>query len=58
MYSGLEYSNSGTQAIRAVLTLFALAGHLDVPGGSPGCTTVLRSLGAMVRTAKVAIRAS
>ncbi len=33
MYSGLEYSNSGVQAIRAVLTLFALAGHLDVPGG-------------------------
>jgi cysteine desulfurase NifS len=33
MYSGLEYSNSGVQAIRAALTLFALAGHLDVPGG-------------------------
>ena len=33
MYSGLEYSNSGVQAIRAILTLFALAGHLDVPGG-------------------------
>ena len=33
MYSGLEYSNSGVQSIRAVLTLFALAGHLDVPGG-------------------------
>jgi cysteine desulfurase NifS len=33
MYSGLEYSNSGVQAIRAVFTLFALAGHLDVPGG-------------------------
>ncbi len=33
MYTGLEYSNSGVQAIRAVLTLFALAGHLDVPGG-------------------------
>lgn len=33
MYTGLEYSNSGIQAIRAVLTLFALAGHLDVPGG-------------------------
>ncbi len=32
-YTGLEYSNSGIQAIRAVLTLFALAGHLDVPGG-------------------------
>ncbi|MFB3855188.1 MAG: aminotransferase class V-fold PLP-dependent enzyme [Vicinamibacterales bacterium] len=33
MYTGLEYSNSGIQAIRAVLTLFALAGHLDSPGG-------------------------
>jgi cysteine desulfurase NifS len=33
MYTGLEYSNSGVQAIRAVLTLWALAGHLDVPGG-------------------------
>ncbi len=33
MYSGLEYSNTGLQAIRAVLSLFALAGHLDVPGG-------------------------
>jgi cysteine desulfurase NifS len=33
MYTGLEYSNSGIQAIRAVHTLFALAGHLDVPGG-------------------------
>ncbi|MGD8413348.1 MAG: aminotransferase class V-fold PLP-dependent enzyme [Candidatus Latescibacterota bacterium] len=33
MYTGLEYSDSGIQAIRAVFTLFALAGHLDVPGG-------------------------
>ncbi len=33
MYTGLEYSNSGIQAIRAVLTLWALAGQLDVPGG-------------------------
>lgn len=33
MYSGLEYSDSGIQAIRAVMTLWALAGHLDVPGG-------------------------
>jgi cysteine desulfurase NifS len=33
MYTGLEYSNSGIQAIRAVLTLFALGGHLDAPGG-------------------------
>ena len=33
MYTGLEYSNTGLQAIRAVLTAFALAGQLDVPGG-------------------------
>lgn len=33
MYSGLEYSNSGVQSIRAVWILQALAGHLDVPGG-------------------------
>jgi len=33
MYTGFEYSNSGVQSIRAVLTLFALAGQLDVPGG-------------------------
>ncbi len=33
MYSGLEYSDSGVQAIRATMTLWALAGQLDVPGG-------------------------
>lgn len=33
MYSGLEYSDSGVQAIRAVFTLWGLAGQLDVPGG-------------------------
>ncbi len=33
MYTGLEYSDSGVQAIRAAFTLQALAGHLDVPGG-------------------------
>lgn len=33
MYTGLEYSDSGVQAIRAVLILQALAGHLDTPGG-------------------------
>ncbi|MCF6158751.1 MAG: aminotransferase class V-fold PLP-dependent enzyme [wastewater metagenome] len=33
MYSGLEYSDSGVQAIRAVHVLWALAGQLDVPGG-------------------------
>ncbi len=33
MYTGLEYSNSGVQAIRAVWVLQALGGHLDTPGG-------------------------
>ncbi len=33
MYTGLEYSDSGVQAIRAVFTLWALAGQLDTPGG-------------------------
>jgi len=33
MYTGLEYSNSGIQAIRAVFTVWALAGQLDTPGG-------------------------
>lgn len=33
MYTGLEYSNSGVQAIRAVLSIQALGGHIDVPGG-------------------------
>ncbi len=32
-YTGLEYSDSGLQAIRAVWTLQAVAGHLDAPGG-------------------------
>jgi anaerobic selenocysteine-containing dehydrogenase len=33
MYTGLEYSNTGLQAFRAVFTIWALAGQLDVPGG-------------------------
>lgn len=33
MYTGLEYSNCGVQAIRAALVLWALAGQLDRPGG-------------------------
>ncbi|UCF05912.1 MAG: IscS subfamily cysteine desulfurase [bacterium] len=33
MYTGLEFSNSGVQNIRATLVLWALAGQLDVPGG-------------------------
>jgi anaerobic selenocysteine-containing dehydrogenase len=32
-YAGLEYTNSGTQAIRATLILWAITGNLDVPGG-------------------------
>ncbi len=32
-YTGLEYSDSGVQAIRATFVLWALAGQLDVPGG-------------------------
>ena len=32
-YTGLEYSNSGVQNIRAVFLIWALTGHLDVPGG-------------------------
>jgi len=33
MYTGLEYSNSGVQAIRAAWAVQALTGHLDVAGG-------------------------
>jgi anaerobic selenocysteine-containing dehydrogenase len=33
MYTGLEYSNSGVQSIRAALCLWAITGNLDVPGG-------------------------
>ncbi|NEV61151.1 aminotransferase class V-fold PLP-dependent enzyme [Thiorhodococcus minor] len=33
MYTGLEYSDSGVQAIRATMVLWALAGQLDLPGG-------------------------
>lgn len=33
-YTGLEYSNSGVQTIRAVMILWALSGNLDVPGGN------------------------
>lgn len=32
-YTGLEYSNSGVQNIRAVFILWALTGNLDVSGG-------------------------
>lgn len=33
MYTGLEYTNSGVQNLRAVFVLFAITGQLDVPGG-------------------------
>ncbi len=33
MYTGMEYSSTGVQGIRATLVLWALAGQLDVPGG-------------------------
>ncbi len=33
MYTGLEYTNGGVQSIRAVLSIQALAGQIDVPGG-------------------------
>ncbi|MDT3701251.1 MAG: molybdopterin-dependent oxidoreductase [Thermincola sp.] len=33
MYTGLEYTNSGVQNIRAVMILFAITGNLDTPGG-------------------------
>jgi len=33
LHTGLEYTNSGVQNMRAVLTLWALTGNLDRPGG-------------------------
>ncbi len=33
-HTGLEYTTSGVQNIRAVLTLWALSGNLDTPGGN------------------------
>ncbi|WP_028313789.1 molybdopterin-containing oxidoreductase family protein [Desulfatibacillum aliphaticivorans] len=33
MYTGLEYTKSGVQNIRAVMALWAVAGQLDVEGG-------------------------
>ncbi len=33
MYTGLEYTNSGVQNIRAVLCLWAITGNMDAPGG-------------------------
>jgi len=33
LHTGLEYSNSGVQNMRAILSLWALSGNLDRPGG-------------------------
>ena len=33
LHTGLEYTNSGLQNIRAILTLWALSGNFDRPGG-------------------------
>jgi len=33
LHTGLEYTNSGVQNIRAILAFWALAGNLDRPGG-------------------------
>jgi len=33
LHTGLEYTNSGVQNIRAILILWALSGNLDRPGG-------------------------
>lgn len=33
-YTGLEYTNSAVQNIRAVMILWALTGNIDVPGGN------------------------
>jgi cysteine desulfurase NifS len=52
MYSGLEYSDSGVQAIRATQVLWALAGQLDVPGGR--CFSMQENHFPMNRTGHVA----
>ena len=62
MYTGLEYSDSGVQAIRAALVLQALAGHLDRPGGkvirTPGGTRLHRSTTAAPKGARPPIGAN
>jgi anaerobic selenocysteine-containing dehydrogenase len=62
MYTGLEYSDSGVQAIRAALVLQAIAGHLDVPGGklirSPDRPRLNRNLTAVPAGRRPAIGAS
>ena len=44
MYTGLEYSNCGVQAIRSALVLWALTGQLDRPGGDRGVVPVLKKM--------------
>ncbi len=51
MYSGLEYSDSGVQAIRATFVLWALAGQLDVPGGR--CFGMIRNYFPINRTGHI-----
>ena len=62
MYTGLEYSNSGVQSIRAVLILQALAGHLDGPGGKvikePGRARLTRHVTASPSAARPAVGAA
>jgi anaerobic selenocysteine-containing dehydrogenase len=49
MLTGLEFSNGGVQTIRAIWTLQALAGHLDVPGGKlMRCPSRLKTQGRFV----------
>lgn len=52
MYTGLEYSDCGVQAIRATMVLWALAGQLDVPGGR--CFGMSENLFPMNRAGHVA----
>ena len=52
MYTGLEYSDSGVQAIRATMILWALANQLDVPGGR--CFTMRENIFPINRQGHVA----
>lgn len=52
MYSGLEYSDGGVQAIRATMVLWALAGQLDVPGGR--CFSMRENRFPLNRTGQIA----
>lgn len=48
-YTGLEYTNSGVQNIRAVLSLWAITGNFDTPGG------LLFPMGGKIRPSLVAL---